>query len=145
MSAEDIRVPPAILLGAAAVALFTIGASVTARQVDEGLFRSSLGEVSEARKVRFSMNPDGTMDAASPGGEPLARFFPEGNTFAIVAVEALAKRANRPVGEEGAVFEVARAADDTVALKDPATGATVLLRGFGPDNVETLARLLAAD
>ncbi|MFO6447778.1 photosynthetic complex assembly protein PuhC [Erythrobacter sp. NE805] len=99
--------------------------------------------VSAERPLKFYDEADGTVrveDGAT--GEVLARFGQGEGGFIRATVRSLVhQRRIRDIGPE-VPFTLTRWTNDTLTLADPATGRSVEVSSFGPDNRKVYADML---
>ncbi len=139
---------PLLLMGGLIAASLVLTASVTLgflpKQSVPAEARAAAGiDVAQKRSLRFFDEADGSVrieDGAS--GEVLARHGVGAGGFIRATVRSLVhQRRIRGLGPEVA-FTLTRWENDTLTLSDPATGRSLEVSAFGPDNRAVYQELL---
>lgn len=134
--------PRPVLLGAAALILFSIVGAAAGRHMRQA---DAAGSVVTAQLVfRAADRADGAVVVTADGQDRPLRVITGQAGFLRGALRALA-RGRRMDGMDAArPFRLTAYADGRLTLDDPATGDSIELEAFGKDNEKTFARLLAA-
>jgi putative photosynthetic complex assembly protein len=138
-------VPRLPLAGAGALVLVSLIAVATMRLAGAPPLTVAPSPVTAERQLHFSDAAGGGVDVIdSRTGERIAHLAPGADGFIRATLRSLVReRRLRQLGPE-APFVLASHADGRLTLADPATGRSVNLEAFGPDNAGAFARLLAA-
>ena len=138
--------PRKVLVAAAALAAFTIGAAATARLTGLGSSTQSPNTVSEVRELRFEDRDDGAVVVIDASGGDIVQTLPPGaDGFVRIVMRTLA-RERRMHGEgRETPFRLVRRDDGRLSMEDPATGRRIDLSAFGAPNTLAFARLLTSD
>jgi putative photosynthetic complex assembly protein len=134
-------IPRALLVGGAAMVLFTL-LSVGAARLSGVNIHAPDAPAAVTRSLRFEDGADGSV-AVLDGktGQVLERVQGEAG-FLRGALRALSReRRKRDLGP-AQPFELIGRTDGRLTLSDPATGERIDLESFGPTNASTFARLL---
>jgi putative photosynthetic complex assembly protein len=138
-------VPRLPLAGAGALVLVSLVAVAALRLSGAPPMSVAPSPVTVERQLQFRDAAAGgvdVIDAAS--GRRLKHLEPGADGFIRATVRSLARaRRAQHVGAE-MPFVLASHADGRLTLADPATGRSINLEAFGPDNAGAFARLLAA-
>jgi putative photosynthetic complex assembly protein len=155
MSAIDHRpFPKGALMAASALVIFSLIAVTVVRLAKlqappapmQTAANAPAGAVLASRHLRFEDRPGkivAVVDARS--GRDIATLEHGGDGFVRGAVRALVRdRRINALGPDAATFELTEWSDGRLTLLDPATGAIIDLRAFGPTNRAAFARYLPA-
>ncbi|MBS0374650.1 MAG: hypothetical protein JSR73_08695 [Proteobacteria bacterium] len=137
-------IPPALLLGAAAMIVGAILLASLGRLTGVGRVGFDDSRIVTARELRFLDGADGSVEVLEGGAAPLARLAPGTNGFARGLLRGFARERLREGRDRSLPFTLARHADGRLTLDDPSTGRKVDLDVFGPTNALVFARLLLA-
>jgi putative photosynthetic complex assembly protein len=139
------RFPTLPLRGAVALVAIALVTVMSARFFDIGTSRLSYESPIAERNLRFEDRTDGTVAVlAADNDELIALMEPGSNGFVRIVMRGLARdRQALGFGKEQP-FKLTRWADGRLAISDPVTSKTILLTGFGRDNVNAFAKLLLA-
>jgi putative photosynthetic complex assembly protein len=143
--APPMRVPTGALYMAGALVAVVFALAVAARVFGFGAFRERPSAVIAERTLRFADERDGGIRVTDGTTGAVAAALPPGtNGFVRGALRTLTRaRALAGIGDTQP-FRLARYADGRLVLHDPATGQHVTITSFGPTQVESFDRLLAA-
>ncbi|XBQ15411.1 MAG: photosynthetic complex assembly protein PuhC [Oceanicaulis sp.] len=136
---DDYQITPGALI---AVGLLALGAILVAV-----LSPSALGPPqAEALNQRLVAVEDTVQDGMvlrdAQTGAVLAELVIEGDLFAMTALRSVTGRVGARPESGGFTVLVIEQPDGTGFIRDPATGRTMPLSGFGPDNAEALLALV---
>lgn len=97
----------------------------------------------ETREIRFEDKDDGGITVRDANTSAVvAEIARETNGFLRVVMRGMAQvRKSRGLGPD-VPFRLTRLADGRLVIEDPATGRSVGLNAFGPDNARAFARFL---
>ncbi|MBL8672024.1 MAG: hypothetical protein JNK11_15295 [Alphaproteobacteria bacterium] len=143
---SDRPFPRGALIGAAALIGFALTAAAVGRAA--GVGTTSLPDAPEqsARDLRFADRDDGAVAVyEATSGSLVAVIEPGTNGFARGVLRGLARERKRQDIEAAPPFRLTRWADGRLSIEDPQTGRRIDLGAFGPTNIETFARLMAAE
>lgn len=148
----EIRVPRGPLLGALAVVLVAGSAAVAGRVFGVGATREGVpaagapaATLVERRVLRFADAPDGGILVYDAASNTLAtRVAPGGDGFLRGTLRAMARE--RMLAGVGPVppFVLTRWTDGRLTLDDSATRMHIAVSSFGPTQVASFERLMAA-
>ena len=138
-------VPRGVLISAAALVAFSLGATWFARNSGVGGVRMPTEEAYQIRHLDFVDAEDGGVlvrDAAS--GAVVYRVAPGTNGFLRSALRGFAHERMRDGIGSATPFTLTRWRDGTESLADETTGRRIDLDAFGPTQAEAFAQLLVA-
>lgn len=137
------KVPLPFLIAAGGLIALTLGLIGLARLTGYGEARVADHQAVAMRDLRFEDRASGAVAVyAEPGARLVTEIEPGAGGFLRGTLRALV-RERRQRGIAGEVpFRLARAADGTLILGDPATGRRIVLGAFGPANAGVFAGLL---
>jgi putative photosynthetic complex assembly protein len=142
---DDIDVPRKALLAIGAILLAALVMAGTARVTGVGRVPVPESTVYEQANLRFEDRGDGAIvviDAAN--GRTATVLAPGTNNFVRGVLRGFARdRRAREIGAEPP-FALIRWSDGRLSLEDGSTGRKVDLESFGPTNLDSFAKLLAA-
>lgn len=125
-----------IALALLAVLLVPLGGKVPAGAPDEAV---------RLRDLRFEDRADGAIAVFDAGAaQPYLVIEPGTNGFVRGAMRAMARERRQGGQGDAAPFRLAAWTDGRLTLEDLETGRRIDLAAFGPTQVESFARLLAA-
>lgn len=141
------KAPLVLMGGMVAIALaltVSVRLGIFEREAVPSEARAAAGiTAAEVRTLRFFDEPDGTVrveDGAT--GEVISRFGQGEGGFIRATVRSLVhQRRIRNLGPE-VPFTLTRWTNDNLTLADPATGRSVEVSSFGPDNRAVYANML---
>jgi putative photosynthetic complex assembly protein len=138
-------VPRLPLAGAGALVLVSLIAVATMRLAGAPPMTVAPSPVTVERQLHFTDAQGGGVDVIdSRSGSRIAHLVPGADGFIRATLRSLVReRRLQQLGPE-APFVLASHADGRLTLADPATGRSVNLEAFGPDNAGAFARLLLA-
>ncbi len=141
----DPSVPRGLLLAIAGLLGLALAATAVARLTGIGTTPNPSSALVSRLDLRFADRPDGAVSVTTGGdGREIAVLEPGHHGFIRSVVRGLVReRRARGIGP-GPPFELRRWADGRLSFDDPATGRTVELGAFGPDNAGAFAALLTA-
>jgi putative photosynthetic complex assembly protein len=149
----QIRVPRGPLLGALAVVLVTASAAVAGRVFGVGATREGVPAVGmpaaaalERRVLRFADAPDGGILVYDAPSNTLATHLAPGGPdgFLRGALRAMTRQRMLARVGQGPPFVLTRWNDGRLTLDDSATHMHIAVSSFGPTQVESFERLMAA-
>jgi putative photosynthetic complex assembly protein len=133
------------LIGAAALIGFTLLAVMAARITGIGQVENPPASAVESRELRFEDRADGAVLVFEGTGPQLVAVVdPERGGFVRGVLRALARERRSYDAAQGEPFRLARRADGSLTLEDPATGRLINLEAFGSTNEAAFARLLSS-
>lgn len=141
------KIPRWALYGMLAMALGSIVAAAAGRYAGVGELRVAPLTPVASRTLSFDVSDAGAVavravEAGGVEGRALATLGQEDSGFIRGVLRSLEReRRMRGLSEPG-IYELTRGESGRVEIRDPETGARVLLNGFGADNLEAFARLL---
>ena len=111
---------------------------------DDSPLVTDRGDVIASRELRFEDEADGTITVRDAvNGDALERLAVGEDGFVRSVMRGLVReRRARGLGPD-TPFRLTTWSSGFVSLEDPATGRTIELTAFGPDNVAAFARLVA--
>ena len=136
---DDYAITPAALLATGALVLACFGVAA--------VFPDALGAPeAQVRAQRLLTVEDSVREGMvlrdARTGAVAARLETEGDLFAMTALRSVTGRVcARPEAGRFSVLVIEQP-DGTGLIRDPVTGRTMPLTGFGPDNAEALLRLM---
>jgi putative photosynthetic complex assembly protein len=143
---ELVRFPTLPLLGAAALVLGSLAVAGVSRTFDVGTSRLSYANPAASRDIRFEDREDGTVAVlAADNGRIIGLMSPGTNGFVRIVMRGLARDRLVNGVDSGPPFTLTRWADGRLTISDSATERRVELTGFGKDNVNAFASLLASE
>jgi putative photosynthetic complex assembly protein len=138
-------VPRGVLMGAAALLSFALGATWVARNAGVGEVHMPRQQAYQVLDLAFLDDPDGgvsIVDASS--GAVLDRAAPGTNGFLRGALRGFAQERLRAGLGRSEPFTLTRWRDGTLSLQDKTTNRRIDLDAFGPTQAQTFAHLFAA-
>lgn len=138
-------VPRLPLAGAGALVLVSLIAVATMRLAGAPPMTVAPSPVTLERQLQFDDAVGGGVDVIDArSGQRITHLEPGSDGFIRATLRSLVReRRLRQLGRE-APFLLTAHADGRLTLADPATGRSVNLEAFGPDNAGAFARLLRA-
>jgi len=141
---HDIEVPKPLLIGAASLILFAVGATGAARLAGLDASPAPRSEVVATMSLQFADEADGGVSVYDAGaGERIWLFEPETGGFVRVALRALAHDRLLNGGTPQDAFTLNRFANGRLVIEDPVTGKAIGLEAFGDANERDFAQLLS--
>ena len=135
--------PRAPLLGAVAVAALALISAGTVRIVGPGAAPAAAPGPVATRDLHFEDMRDGGIAVTDArDGRSVAVVAPGSGGFLRAALRGLARERKRQDLGAGPPFHLADWGDGRLTLEDTATGRSIELEAFGPDNAASFARLL---
>lgn len=142
---HDLSPPRAALWGAAALLGTALLLAGTARWSGFGRMSLPSAAATQSRALWFEDRDDGSIAVLqSPDRRPVDVVAPGTNGFLRGVLRGLARERHRAAIGAAEPFVLTRWSDGRLTLEDPATGRTVPLEVFGPDNSAAFNRLLDA-
>ncbi len=142
---NDGNVPKAVLLGAAALIVFSLIASGVARVSDVGTLHMPALQPVQTLSLRFVDRDDGGIDVREAASANVVYTVAPGtNGFIRSTLRGLARERRRSGLDGETPFLLTHWSDGTVSLDDKATGRRVSLDAFGPTNAQAFAQLFGA-
>ncbi len=142
-ASHDTHLPRGILIGGAALVLFSLIAVAAVQLTGVGRYRSAVAPVSETRALLFRDRAEGgvaVIDAAD--GRTIRVLLPGQDGFIRATVRTMAQeRVRRGLSAE-IPFALKRHSQGSLSFEDPATGRVVSLEAFGATNRAAFASLL---
>jgi putative photosynthetic complex assembly protein len=146
---EAVALPRAALLGAALLIAFAL-ASVTLARIRH--WQGTAAPAAQAITVlhlQFADREDGAIDVTdadrAAAEAHIATVAPRSNGFMRGVLRGLARARRNEHLPLYAPFTLTRWSDGRLTLADPATGRSIAIEVFGPDNSRPFAALFAAD
>ena len=139
------RFPRPVLIGAAAIMLFSILGAAAGRMWGDTYTRPTAPPV-VMRELLFKDMPDGSVgifDARDPSA-PISVAAPQTNGFLRATMRSLASQRKRQDADRDIPFRLTLWADNRLTLEDPVTHRVVEMEAFGKDNEKVFAALLTA-
>ncbi|MEQ8406335.1 MAG: photosynthetic complex assembly protein PuhC [Oceanicaulis sp.] len=138
---EDFNITPGALI---AVALLAAACFAVAALSPRGEGAPSMEVLSDRVFAIEDTVQDGMTIRDAQTGAVVARLEIEGDLFAMTALRSVTGRVGARPEAGGFTVRVIRQPDGTGFIQDPATGRTMPLSGFGPDNAQALLSLVEA-
>lgn len=136
--------PRAPLLGAGALLLGSLLAVAAMRLTGAAPVAVAPSPVTVERQLRFADSATGGVDVIdSRSGRQVAHLEPGSDGFIRATLRSLVRERKRQQLGPESPFVLTSHADGRLTLADPATGRSINLEAFGPDNAGAFARLLA--
>ena len=141
--ADNRPFPRGALMAAGCLVSASLVAATLARTYDIGATRFTPGPILESRDLVFSDTADGSVRVEdAKDGQLVDILAPGSSGFVRVVLHGLAReRGLAGIGPE-VPFHLRKFTDGTTVIEDSATGRTVNVGAFGPDNSEAFAPLL---
>lgn len=137
------KVPLPFLIAAGGLIALTLGLIGLARLTGYGEAMVPETQAVAMRDLRFADRPNGAVAVyAEPGARLITEVEPGAGGFLRGTLRALVRERRQRGLTDDAPFRLARAADGTLILGDPATGRRIVLGAFGPTNAGVFAGLL---
>jgi putative photosynthetic complex assembly protein len=143
--------PRGVLIGAALLIVFVIGAAAMVRLTGVGMTELPLAPVVEARELRFLDQEDGTTLVVIPehgtlGSNGLVAVLESGVDGFVLGVMRTMVRERKARGIPlDAPYRLGLREDGRLIFEDPRAGRQIDLRAFGPDNLAAFAKLLRVE
>jgi putative photosynthetic complex assembly protein len=136
--------PRAPLIGAGALVLATVLAVAALRLTGTGPVTLDRAPVAVERQLHFEDRNGGVDVLDARSGQRITSLAQGGDGFVRATLRTFVRERRRQnIGAE-VPFVLASHVDGRLTLDDPATGRSVNLEAFGPDNAAAFARLLKA-
>jgi putative photosynthetic complex assembly protein len=143
-SSDDQSFPRGPLIGAGALVLFSLVAVAALRVSGAAPVAPERAPVAVERHLRFEDVNGGVDVIDARSGRAIASLQQGGDGFVRATLRTFVRERRRQnIGAE-MPFVLASHVDGRLSLDDPATGRSVYLEAFGPDNAAAFARLLKA-
>jgi putative photosynthetic complex assembly protein len=142
---EEIFVPKPAIYAATGMIMLTIVMAAIASWTGFGKVRVQLAPAAETRELRFEDDKSGGIAVFDAGSQDaFAILQPGQDGFVRSVLRGMAHdRRMQGIGS-GPAFRLNRLVDGRLTLEDPATGRTMLLDGFGHENIGSFAKLLVS-
>jgi putative photosynthetic complex assembly protein len=140
---HDINVPKGALIAAAALVLFALTATATARLTGIGISHMTPPAMLESQELNFEDGQDGSVLVFDAGDHKLLHSLPPGDSgFVRVVLRGMARE--RKLAAIGAQppFRLARFENGQITLTDTATSKVIDVNAFGSNNLAAFARLM---
>jgi putative photosynthetic complex assembly protein len=136
------KIPPAVLVGLAALVVALLAAVLTARLT--GFDASAVPEspVIDSRSLGFRDLPDGVVEVYDWDTQVVLTRIASGEGSFLRGVVRSLVRQRRGLNGSDAPFELSLLADRRLTLADPETGESIDLNAFGPTNLAVFSVLL---
>jgi putative photosynthetic complex assembly protein len=136
------KVPPAVLVGVAALVIVLLAAVLAARLT--GFDASAVPEspVIDSRNLGFRDLPGGVVEVYDWDTQVVLSSIPSGEGSFLRGVVRSLVRQRRGLSGSDAPFELTLLADRRLTLTDPETGESIDLNAFGPTNLAVFSVLL---
>lgn len=139
------RFPTLPLTGAGALIVVALCAVASARVFEVGTTRLSHETPIEQRELRFADRADGAVAVHAAENDELIELMEPGtNGFIRIVMRGLARERQAKGFGQQQPFTLTRWADGRLTISDTTTARTIVLTGFGKDNVNAFAKLLLA-
>ena len=137
-------VPRGVLIGAAALLSFALGATLLARNSGLGEVHMPSQQAYQVLDLAFLDDADGGVSIVdASNGKVLDRAKPGTNGFLRGALRGFAQERLRGGLGRSEPFTLTRWRDGTLSLQDKATNRRIDLDAFGPTQAQTFAHLFA--
>jgi putative photosynthetic complex assembly protein len=142
---QDKTLPRFLLVGAAALVLFSLAASGVARFGDIGTVHMPKSSVMQTLSLRFEDQDDGGVAVRDAlDNQVIYTVAPGTNGFIRATLRGLVRERKREgIGAE-TPFTLTHWSDGTMSLEDSTIGRRVSLEAFGPTNAQAFAQLFNA-
>ena len=136
------RLPIGVLIGAGALIVFTICASLFSHSSGVGRVALPTSAAVQTLQLRFEDRSDGAVDVRdAERGDVIHVVQPGVEGFIRATVRTFAQARKRDDFDALTPFQLTRWSDGTISLTDPKNGRDVGLDAFGPTNAGAFAQL----
>lgn len=137
--------PKSVLLGAAALLVFTILVAGTARITHSGHISMGPATAVSSRDLAFADRRDGGVDVTDTGtGQLVTVIEPKTGGFLRGILRGLVREHRQNDRAAGTAFHLTRWSDGRLTIADPATNTSFELEAFGSTNEAVFAKFLQA-
>jgi putative photosynthetic complex assembly protein len=142
---HEVGIPRGVLIAAGLLVVTSIAASGFARVTQIGTVRLADVDPVTTARLSFEDRADGSVVVVDVEDGVERAAYPMGQGgFVRSVLRGLARERARRGLDDSIPFELTRWADGRLSLSDPATGRSVELDAFGPDNARPFLHLLAS-